>query len=104
MILIVNFSVNFGIFELLKPCDTFIIWHSCTYFFTILVVYPPLQTDISHFCEMKYLPDKETHNKNEENTLKECESTLFYTIIHYFTLFYTILHYDTSLPGLLSPT
>ena len=39
---------------------------------------------------MKYLPDKETHNKNEENTLKECESTLFYTIIHYFTLFYTI--------------
>ncbi len=23
------------------------------------------------FCEMKYLLKKETHNKNEENTLKE---------------------------------
>ena len=31
----------------------------------------PLQTEFSFFCEMKYLYKKETHNKNEENTLKE---------------------------------
>jgi hypothetical protein len=31
----------------------------------------PLQTELRHFCEMKYLLEKETHNKNEENTLKE---------------------------------
>jgi hypothetical protein len=30
----------------------------------------PLQTDISRFCEMKYLLEKETHSK-KENTLKE---------------------------------
>jgi hypothetical protein len=32
---------------------------------------PPLQTDISCFCEMKYLLENKTFNKNEENTLKE---------------------------------
>ena len=31
----------------------------------------PLQTEFSRFCEMKYLLEKETHNKNEDNTLKE---------------------------------
>jgi hypothetical protein len=31
----------------------------------------PLQTELSHFCEMKYLLEKETHNKNGDNTLKE---------------------------------
>ncbi len=31
----------------------------------------PLQTEFSRFCEMKYLLKQETHNKNEENTLKE---------------------------------
>ena len=31
----------------------------------------PLQTEFSCFCEMKYLLEKETHNKNEDNTLKE---------------------------------
>ena len=31
----------------------------------------PLQTEFSRFCEMKYLLEKETHNKSEENTLKE---------------------------------
>ena len=31
----------------------------------------PLQTEFSRFCEMKYLLEKETHNKNEENTLRE---------------------------------
>jgi hypothetical protein len=39
----------------------------------------PLQTEFSRFCEMKYLPEKETHNKNEENTLKEL-SEIFLTI------------------------
>ena len=29
------------------------------------------QTELSCFCEMKYLFEKETHAKNEENTLKE---------------------------------
>jgi hypothetical protein len=33
----------------------------------ISVVYPPLQTDISRFCELKYLLEKDTHNKNEDN-------------------------------------
>jgi hypothetical protein len=32
---------------------------------------PPLQTEFSFFCKMKYLLEKEIHNKNEENTLKE---------------------------------
>ena len=32
---------------------------------------PPLQTEFRHFCEMKYLLKKETHNKNKDNTLKE---------------------------------
>ena len=40
---------------------------------------PPLQTDISRFCEMKYLPEKETHNKNEENTLKQ-RNEIFLTV------------------------
>jgi hypothetical protein len=31
----------------------------------------PLQTDTGHFCEMNYFLKKVTHNKNEENTLKE---------------------------------
>jgi hypothetical protein len=31
----------------------------------------PLQTEFSRFCVMKYILKKETHNKNEENTLKE---------------------------------
>ncbi len=31
----------------------------------------PLPAEFSRFCEMKYLLEKETHNKNEENTLKE---------------------------------
>ena len=31
----------------------------------------PLQTELSCCCEMNYLIVKETHNKNEENTLKE---------------------------------
>jgi hypothetical protein len=33
-------------------------------------LYPPFN-NISHFYEMKYLLEKETHNKNEDNTLKE---------------------------------
>ncbi len=39
----------------------------------------PLQTEFSRFFEMKYLLEKETHNKNEENTLKEL-SKIFLTI------------------------
>ena len=39
----------------------------------------PLQTEFSCFCEMKYLLEKETHNKKEENTLKEL-SKIFLTI------------------------
>ena len=31
----------------------------------------PLQTELSCFREMKYLLKQETHNINEENTLKE---------------------------------
>ena len=31
----------------------------------------PLPTELRRFCEMKYLLEKETHDKNEENTLKE---------------------------------
>jgi hypothetical protein len=31
----------------------------------------PLPTEFSRFCKMKYLLEKESHNKNEENTLKE---------------------------------
>ena len=31
----------------------------------------PLQTEFSLFCEMNVLLKKKTHNKNEENTLKE---------------------------------
>jgi hypothetical protein len=31
----------------------------------------PLPTEFSWFCEMKYLLEKEIHNKNEENTWKE---------------------------------
>ncbi len=40
---------------------------------------PPLQTYINHFCEMKYLLKKETHNKNEDNTLKE-QNEIFLTV------------------------
>ncbi len=29
------------------------------------------KTEFSRFCKMKYLLEKETHNKNEDNTLKE---------------------------------
>ena len=29
------------------------------------------KTEFRRFCEMKYLLEKETHNKNEDNTLKE---------------------------------
>ena len=39
----------------------------------------PLQTEISRFCEMKYLLEKETHNKNEDNTLKELNE-IFLTV------------------------
>ena len=39
----------------------------------------PLQTELSRFCEMKYLLEKETHNKNEDNTLKELNE-IFLTI------------------------
>jgi hypothetical protein len=40
---------------------------------------PPLQTDISCFCKMKYLLEKETHYKNEDNTLKE-QNEIFLTM------------------------
>ena len=40
--------------------------------------FPPqssvFQTEFRCFCEMKYLLEKETHNKNEDNTLKELNS------------------------------
>jgi hypothetical protein len=39
----------------------------------------PLQTELSRFCEMKYLLEKETHNKNEDNTLKELNE-IFLTV------------------------
>jgi hypothetical protein len=29
------------------------------------------KTEFRRFCEMKYLLEKETHNKNEDNTMKE---------------------------------
>ena len=45
----------------------------------IIWSFPPLQTDISHFCKMKYLHKKETHNKNEDNTLKE-RNKIFLTV------------------------
>jgi hypothetical protein len=38
---------------------------------SISVRLPPLQTEFRRFCERKYLLEKETHNKNEDNTLKE---------------------------------
>ena len=34
---------------------------------------------LSCFCEMKYLLEKETHNKNEDNTLKE-QNEIFLTV------------------------
>ena len=42
---------------------------------------PPgtLQTEFSCFCKVKYLLIKETHNKNEENTLKELND-MFLTV------------------------
>jgi len=40
---------------------------------------PPLQTDISHFCKIKYLLKKETHTKNEDNILKEIDK-IFLTV------------------------
>jgi hypothetical protein len=39
----------------------------------------PLPTEFSCFCKMKYLLEKETHNKNEENTLKELNE-IFLTV------------------------
>ena len=39
----------------------------------------PLQTEFSRFCEMKYLLEKDTHNKNEDNTLKELNE-IFLTV------------------------
>jgi hypothetical protein len=39
----------------------------------------PLPTEFRRFCEMKYLLEKETHNKNEENTLKEL-TEIFLTV------------------------
>ena len=39
----------------------------------------PLQIEFSFFCKMKYLIEKETHNKNEENTLKELNE-IFLTV------------------------
>jgi hypothetical protein len=39
----------------------------------------PLPTEFSCFCEMKYLLKEETHNKNEENTLKELNE-IFLTV------------------------
>ncbi len=41
---------------------------------------PPLQTDISHFCEIKYLLKKRIHNKNEDNTLEE-RNKIFLTVM-----------------------
>ena len=38
---------------------------------SISVRLPPLQTEFRRFCERKYLHEKETHKKNEDNTLKE---------------------------------
>ncbi len=42
----------------------------------------PLPTEFSRFCDMKYLLEKETHNKNEENTLKELNE-IFLTVSLY---------------------
>jgi hypothetical protein len=39
----------------------------------------PLQTEFSPFCKMKYLLEKEIHNKNEENTWKELNE-IFLTV------------------------
>ena len=39
----------------------------------------PLLTEFSRFCEMKYLIEEETHNKNEEHTLKELNK-IFLTV------------------------
>ncbi len=44
----------------------------------------PLQTEFSRFCDMKYLLEKETHNKKEESTLKELR--LRHVAITYSTL------------------
>ncbi len=39
----------------------------------------PLQTEFSLFCEVKYLLKQKTHNKDEENTLKELNE-IFLTV------------------------
>jgi len=33
----------------------------------------PLQTELSRFCKIKFLLEKETDNKNKENHLKELD-------------------------------
>jgi hypothetical protein len=43
----------------------------------------PLQTELSRFCEMKYLLEKETHNKNEDNTLNLSNSIWFAKVNFY---------------------
>jgi hypothetical protein len=46
-------------------------WGILTEYTTINSPQDTLQTEFSFFCKMKYLLEEETHNKNEENTLKE---------------------------------
>jgi len=57
-------TVPMWILQTLKPTLTYL-WHPN------IGPPAPLQTEFSRFCKMKYLLEKETHNKNEGNHLKE---------------------------------